>query len=144
MPGILFDSSVYITALRSGDEAVLSARTTHHARKPIPVWLSVVVLEELYAGARNAKAQKLILKFEKDFERGNRILVPAQSDWTSAGKILNKIGEKYGFERVGKSRLTNDTLIAMTIARNGLTLLTANTKDFERIAEFRPFDWKLI
>lgn len=47
-------------------------------------------------------------------------------------------------EQIGKGRLTNDTLIAMTAARNGLSLLTSNSKDFARIAEFRSFIWKLV
>src|SRR5256884_3132455 len=43
----LFDSSIYITALRTGDEAALSLR---RLAVDSPIWLSAVVLEELYAG----------------------------------------------------------------------------------------------
>lgn len=146
MDGILLDSSIYITALRSGDLSLLSQRSVKDRDRNgyVVLWLSVVVLEELYIGAGNAKERKILEKFESDFEAIGRLLVPLQSDWSSAGKVLNKIGEKYGFEQVGKSRLTNDALIAMTAARNGITLLTANAKDFARISEFRDFSWRLI
>jgi hypothetical protein len=32
----------------------------------------------------------------------------------------------------------------MSAARLSLTLLTANARDFARLAEFRPFRWKQI
>ncbi len=47
MQPVLFDSSIYITALRTGDEAALSLR---RLAVDSPIWLSAVVLEELYAG----------------------------------------------------------------------------------------------
>lgn len=106
----------------------------------IPVWLSAVVLEELYAGAAATKPRKTVEKLEQDFEKVERLLVPLQSDWTLAGKVLNKIGQKYGFENIGKAKLTNDNLIAMNAARNGMTLLTTNAKNFVKISEF----WSLI
>lgn len=44
---ILFDSSVYIAAFRlGGDHSLVSSRWTAEA----PLWLSSVVLEELYEG----------------------------------------------------------------------------------------------
>lgn len=146
MTGILFDTTVYINAFRSGDLTVFSLRTwpRPESRENLPVWLSAVVLEELYAGTSDEKARKVVESLENTFAKVNRLLVPMQSDWTATGKVLNKIGQKYGFEQVGKARLTNDTLIAMSVARNGLILLTSNNKDFERIAEFRSFGWKLI
>ena len=38
--------------------------------------------------------------------------------------------------------MTNDALISMTVARTGFTVLTKNPYDFEKIAEFRPFNWE--
>ncbi len=136
----VFDTSIYIRALRQGQSDILQKRQTENQ----PLWLSAVVLEELYVGASNKKAIKILAKFERDFTKINRLLVPNQTDWSIAGQVLNKIGEKYGFEKVGKARLTNDTLLAMSAARMGLTILTANKKDFELIAEFLVFKWEDI
>lgn len=144
MAGILFDSSVYIDSFRRGDPTLLSSRSIDSDKKQNLLWLSVVVLEELYAGMRDTKTRKFLSKLEKDFDRANRLLVPVKSDWTNAGHILNKIGEKHGFEQIGKGRLTNDTLIATTVARIGLMLLTTNAKDYIKISEFRELNWRLI
>jgi len=106
-----------------------------------PLWLSSVVLEELYAGASEA-AVRALERLEHDFEKAKRVLVPNLSDWTSAGKVLARLAAKYGYERIGRARLTNDALIAMSAARTGITVLTANSRDFARIAEFRAFSWR--
>lgn len=140
MPGLIFDTSVYVSAFRNGDLDIFSVRSTG----TVPLWLSSVVIEELYAGASDASAQKVLNKLEKEFDSLYRVLVPNQNDWISTGRLMNKIGEKYGFEKIGKARLTNDVLIAMSAARTGLSILTTNTKDFKRIAEFRKFDWTVI
>ncbi|MGH9760785.1 MAG: type II toxin-antitoxin system VapC family toxin, partial [Blastocatellia bacterium] len=76
--------------------------------------------------------------------KAGRLLVPIASDWPACGQVLCQIGRKYGHEQIGRARMTNDTLIAISAARNGLTIITANTADFKRIAEFRYFDWEEI
>jgi predicted nucleic acid-binding protein len=136
----VFDTSIYIRELRKGNADILLQTQSENS----PLWLSAVVLEELYVGASDNRALKTLRKFENNFEKVNRILIPNQLDWSIAGHILNKIGEKYGFDKVGKDRLTNDTLLAMSIARNGLKLFTANAKDFQLISEFRGFDWGVV
>jgi predicted nucleic acid-binding protein len=112
--------------------------------QPQPLWLSAVVLEELYVGALNAKLKKFLEKFEKNFENINRLLVPNKTDWTTCGQVLAMIGSKYGFDLVKRARMTNDCLIAMSSRRNGFKVFTHNADDFEIISEFRPFDWKEI
>lgn len=144
MPGILFDTSVYISALRSGDFSVLSARRAARRgeAQDHPLWLSVVVLEELLVGARDRRVKKLLSRLERDFERAGRLLVPQQSDWTASGQALALIGDKYGYEEVGRARMTNDALIAMSASRNGIVVQTMNDDDYRKIAEFRPFEWE--
>jgi predicted nucleic acid-binding protein len=135
---VLFDSSLYITALRAGGDAGLLVQ--RWARES-PLWLSSVVLEELYAGA-NPNDYRVLEKLEHDFERAGRILIPNLSDWTHAGKILGRLAQKYGYERIGQARLTNDALIASSAARTGITVLTTNRRDFARLAEFCALEWQ--
>ena len=135
---VLFDSSIYITALREGGTAALLLQ--RWARES-PLWLSSVVLEELYAGA-NPSDYRILEKLERDFERAKRVLIPSLSDLTNAGKVLARVGQKYGFEQIGRARLTNDALIATNAARNGITVLTTNQRDFARLAEFCPLHWQ--
>ena len=135
----LFDSSVYITALRHGDDAALALR---RFSADAPLWLSAVVLEELYAGAGNRDRQ-VVERLERDFDRAKRILVPNLSDWTQAGTVLARLAAKYHYEQIGQGRLTNDALIAMSAGRLGITVITANERDFSRLAEFRAFQWQV-
>ena len=135
---ILFDSSVYIAGLRQGGaSSVLLQRWARESS----LWLSSVVLEELYAGA-NPGDRRVVEKLERDFERANRVLVPSLGDWSFAGKILATIGQKYGYEKIGRARLTNDALIATSAARNGITVVSANARDFALLAEFCPVQWQ--
>ena len=84
MQPVLFDSSVYISALRRGDEAALAIR---RFAADAPLWLSAVVLEELYAGAAD-RNRRVVERLERDFDRAKRILVPNLSDWTQTGIVL--------------------------------------------------------
>jgi predicted nucleic acid-binding protein len=143
LPGILFDTSVYISALRRGDFSILSSRRAARRGEAEvrPLWLSVVVLEELLVGARERKMKKLLAHLEREFERAGRLLVPVQSDWTVSGQVLALIGEKYGYEKVGRARMTNDALIATSASRSGIVVQTINDVDYRMISEFRPFEW---
>ena len=135
---LLFDSSVYITALRAGSE---SAIVMQRWVKESPLWLSSIVLEELYAGA-SPTDRRALEKLERDFEKANRVLIPNLSDWTFAGKILATVAQKHGNEKIGRARLTNDALIATSAARNGISVITTNPRDFALLAEFCPLQWQ--
>jgi predicted nucleic acid-binding protein len=139
MQPVLFDTSLYITALRMGDAAALGLR---RIAVDAPVWLSSVVLEELYAGV-SAHNRHVIERLERDFHKARRILVPNLTDWTQTGKVLALLGAKYDYEQIGKGRLTNDALIAMSAGRLGITVITANARDFKKLAEFRLFQWRV-
>jgi predicted nucleic acid-binding protein len=136
---ILLDTSVYITALRAGDDVALQLR---RFTPGAPVWLSSVVLEELYAGVR-PRDSRIVERLERDFDKAGRILVPGLNDWTLTGKVLARLAAKYGFEQIGQARLTNDALLAMSAARRGFTIITANERDFGRLAQVHPFQWQV-
>jgi len=138
MQPALLDSSIYITALRRRDSAALELR---RFASEAPLWLSAVVLEELYAGATD-RDRHVVERLERDFDRASRILVPDLSDWTQAGWVLARLAAKYQYEQIGRGRLTNDALIAMSAARLGIRVITANERDFRRLAEFRSFQWQ--
>ena len=139
MQPVLFDSSIYILALRTGEDAALTLR---RLAADAPVWLSSVVLEELYAGV-STRARHVVERLERDFHRAKRILVPNLSDWTQTGKVLARVAAKYDYEQIGRGRLTHDALIAMSAGRLGITVLTANARDFKKLAEFRSFQWQV-
>src|ERR1700730_5826233 len=139
MQPVLFDSSIYILAPRTGEDAALTLR---RLAADAPVWLSSVVLEELYAGV-STRARHVVERLERDFHRAKRILVPNLSDWTLTGKVLARLAAKYDSEQIGRGRLNNDALIAMSAGRLGITVITANPRDFRKLAEFPSFQWQL-
>jgi predicted nucleic acid-binding protein len=140
MQPVLFDTSIYIAALRQGNDAALALR---RLTPDSPLWLSSVVLEELYAGAGD-RERRVVERLERDFDRVKRILVPNLNDWTEVGRVLARLAAKYDYEQIGQGRLTNDALIAMTAGRLGIGVLTGNERDYRRLAEFRAFRWKVI
>ena len=140
MQPALFDSSIYISALRKGQEAVLALR---RLTADAPIWLSAVVLEELYAGSVDRHPVALE-RLERDFDRAGRILVPNLGDWVQAGRVLARPAIKYDYEQIGRAQLTNDALIAMSAGRAGVRVITANQRDFAKLAEFRPFKWEVV
>ena len=139
MGGVVFDSSVYIDSIRTGNGSIFADRRIDIDGESKTVHLSSVVLQELNAGAVDNVMVKLLAKFENDFDKSKRLLVPNLNDWKTTGQVLLQIGKKYGFEQIKRSRMTNDCLIAMSARRCGLIVITTNTSDFQMIAEFRPF-----
>jgi len=139
MQPALLDASVYISALRRGDSAVLTLRRLAVDR---PLWLSAVVLEELYAGSA-ASSRPAVDRLERDFDGIKRILLPNLRDWSQAGKLLARLAARHGYEQIGKGRLTNDALIATSAARLGIEVITTNARDFSRLAEFHSFQWQV-
>ncbi len=140
MQHFLFDTSVYIAAIRKQDSSALSLR---NLGPESPVWLSAVVLEELYAGVSSREAH-VIRQFQRNFEKIRRVLVPNLTDWSEAGTVLSRLAEKYGYDHIGRARLTNDALIAINAGRLGMEVITANERDFRRLAEFRSFQYSMI
>ena len=113
MQPALFDTSIYISTLRQGTDAALAIR---RLVADAPLWLSSVVLEELYAGAGD-RERRVVERLERDFDRVKRILVHSLNDWTQAGKVLARLAAKYDYEKIGQGRLTNYALVAMSAGR---------------------------
>src|SRR5271169_309932 len=110
MQPALFDSSLYIAAMRRGDAPPFSPRGM---TAETPLWLSAVVLEELYAGA-TGQALEAVKELEREFKEEDKILVPNADDWCETGRVLARLAAKYDYEEIGRGRLTNDSLIAVS------------------------------
>jgi predicted nucleic acid-binding protein len=137
MRSALFDTSVYISVLRGGSATGSDLR---RLTGDATVWLSAVVIEELYAGATE-RDQSVVEELELEFARAGRILVPDLIDWSITGRVLRGWAGKYDYEPIGCGRLTNDALIAVSAGRTGITVLTAKPRDFGKLSEFYSFQW---
>ena len=138
MNSVLPDTSAWISWLRLGSPTGVRQAAGAGAA----VWLSAVSVQELCAGARG-KHQEAVQSIAGEFARAGRVLVPDLSDWKKTGLVLAQVAERFGYEQIGRNRLSNDALIAATAARHQLLLLTANPRDFARLAEFLPFEWRV-
>jgi predicted nucleic acid-binding protein len=104
---------------------------------------AAVALEELYAGARG-RHRNAVEILENSFARAERLLVPDLEDWKQAGIVLSDLGARFGYEQIGRKRLSNDALLAVVAVRRSLTLLTANGRDFGRLSQIMPLDWRVV
>ena len=109
---------------------------------PSGIYMSVVVLQELLAGAADDTATKDYRRTYLDFQKAGRLLVPTDEDWWLAGTVLNNLQRGRRDRKTKQTpkisveerlRISHDVLIARTARRAGVTVITDNTGDFEKI-----------
>lgn len=131
MPKVTYDSNIFIKY--------------KPAHLPAGFYLSVVVLQELLAGAKDSGEIKELEAAYRNYKKANRLLVPDIEDWWQVGLVLNALQRGRKSKKSGlilritieeKYRITNDVLIARTARRAGVAVVTDNVKDFERIKNF--------
>ena len=127
----LLDSNAVIVLLKG--HAGFSARLRRH--RPEDVAISAVVAHELYYGAYQGRrtAENLprveALRFEiLDFDR---------EDARQAGRI------RAALAAAGTPIGPYDVLIAGQAVARGLTLITHNTRELQRVENLRIEDWEL-
>ena len=107
--------------------------------------VSIVVIQELLAGARDRSEIREWEAVARKFDREGRLLVPTKDDWLLAGRVLHSLLHGLKSKRTGltpklqpseKQRIVRDVLIARSVRRvNGL-LVTDNLADFKQIKRF--------
>ncbi len=132
---LFLDTSIYIPFINGG----IAHPAVEVPQGPPLIYMSAVVMEELYAGAFESSSIKLLDKMYDTFSGINRLITPDASDWQKTGKIVALLGKKYGFESIFLSRITNDILIAASARKIGGAIVTNNLKDFQRIQEYIDF-----
>jgi predicted nucleic acid-binding protein len=119
------DTSVVLVALRQpGREAAL-LRSLHAGN----VWLSSVVVAELYAGTRSPGDSVLLNRITAGMERLGRLVTPDADDWMLAGRLLARRVRLFGDLRP-RDHLA-DVLILLSAARLGGMVVTLNLRHFE-------------
>jgi len=129
------DTSVYIPFINQG---VTHPVFSDESVRPV-LFMSAVVLSELYAGAHDIQSVKLLDKLYQTFHNVARLIAPDERDWQQTGHIIARLRKKYGFETKYLSRIQNDILIACSARKLGAFVVTRNEKDFRRIQEFTDF-----
>lgn len=93
------------------------------------VWLSSVVLAELYAGTRSPGDRLILDRIAVAMRRRDRLLTPDDEDWIRAGRLIARQIRLHGTLRP-RDHLA-DVLILISAARLGGVVVTANLKHFE-------------
>jgi len=132
------DSSLYIDALRTEE----GRRTLHAFQEAFAPFLhlSAVVAQELRAGVPSHTASKFEAAVFAPYERRDRVITPSYAAWKETGRVLAELVVPSQWRAVTCS-FVNDVLLAMSCREAGAILVTANTRDFARIASVRKFDF---
>lgn len=92
---------------------------------------SAVVLSELRRGARTPSARKWVERLHRSAAVR---WAPSTAEWWEAGRVVQQLGDRNGWEVAKRRGFQNDTLIALTARRHGATVVTHNREDFELLA----------
>jgi predicted nucleic acid-binding protein len=139
---ILLDTNVYLFAMKSDEGADLFER--RFLPLTFQTALSSIVVEELYAGALDARGIRLVERHVGALERAGRVVTPTFQDWKEAGKLVAQITRKEPGRKPKIQQMLNDILLAFSARRIGADLFTFNRDDFELIRRHRPFSLKTL
>jgi predicted nucleic acid-binding protein len=119
------DTSALLDAVRRPEQWPALRRSLASGR----VWLSSVVVTELYAGTRSPEEARLLDRIVAAMERVGRLLTPTAGDWTRAGRLMARRVRLHGDLRP-RDHLA-DVLIIVSAARLNGEVVTANLRHFE-------------
>jgi len=134
---VLFDTNVYVAALREGVRGAAFARIRESAPR---TFLASVVSAELRAGAVDQTGRSVVLELTDRFDRLGRIVTPEARSWSLAGDVLGDIRRREPGMRDKIARLWNDALIALSARQIGASVVTGNVGGFELLRRFVRFD----
>jgi predicted nucleic acid-binding protein len=120
------DTSVLISLIRSQTRWPAFLRRLSSG----DVWLSSVVMAELYAGTRSSDESRILDKIVASVDARGRLVTPTAQEWIIAGRLMGRAIRLYGAVRP-RDHLA-DILIVVSAARLKGTAVTANLRHFER------------
>ena len=116
-----------------------------------PGWLSIVVIQELMAGASGRSDLKYWENLSQHYVRKNRLLTPNEEAWRTAGRILNHMLSDASRSDKGRRRpklsndkkqsIIRDVLIAVSAKLQGVTVISDN-EDFPLLQDYYDFRWQ--
>ena len=124
------------------DTNLIISRKFDPSRPPETTYYSSIVLFELMTASNNLREFRSYQAAWKEAKKSNRLIVPTEADWSSASRISYLLAQERKQQASGKApKLTSkvkqeialDCLLAVTAAREGVTVLTLNKYDFNAI-----------
>lgn len=137
----VLDTNLFIAADRDAafGEEVAAFYETH-----LPyTYFHAVVAQELLQGAIDERRGAEIRRgYVRPFEARRRVITPAFSAWARSGEVVAALVRRKVVSAAGITRsFLNDVLLAVSCREAGVTLVTRNVEDFERIRRVERFDF---
>ncbi|MGQ0815373.1 MAG: type II toxin-antitoxin system VapC family toxin [Gemmatimonadota bacterium] len=142
MKKYVLDTNLYINAFRSV-VAAEALRQWYLTFAPV-TYLSSIVFHELLVGANTpAKTKDIRERIAGPLVRTGRLMTPSHAAWQAAGEAIARMAdrEKRPLRNIPKS-LVNDYLLAASCREAGMTLITDNVSDFERIRPYVKLEFR--
>ena len=135
---VVLDTSVYVAILR--DPRFARDFRPRYETGVSRTHVSSVVVQELLAGASDARGRRQAEALYRPFERVGRVVTPTHEVWKDAGGLWAIIARRAPAARSKlRASLLNDILIALSARSIGATAVTRNEDDFRLIQAFAPF-----
>ena len=137
---LVLDTNCFIAASKS--DAANASFDAFCAQAAPRLHLSSVVAAELRAGAIDPSELKQLGDVLRPYFRRGRIVTPSAAGWEALGTTLATLLREDGLQLKATPRsFVFDTLIAYSCRENGAILVSANTRDLNRIARIFTFDF---
>ena len=132
---IIIDTNVYIE--------IFNDDRHQNLRNPFEriVFLVHPVLHELWMGARGKREIKHLVKFQNEFAKLKRLLIPTSSTLLSVGRTCHRLRISGKLDPVHPKHY-NDISIASLARQIGATVITHNTRDFSTIQSVIDFEFE--
>ncbi|HJS46444.1 MAG TPA: type II toxin-antitoxin system VapC family toxin [Gemmatimonadales bacterium] len=141
MTRYVLDTNLYIAANR--DPQAAEALAAFYAANLPSTHLHATVAQELMLGTRDAVSRRRVRDaYLRPFELRGRVIVPSYQTWLRSGELVAMLVQRRVLSPGGFSRsFLNDAVIAASCREHGLTLLTANERDFARLRQVEHFNF---
>ncbi|MGQ0765090.1 MAG: type II toxin-antitoxin system VapC family toxin [Gemmatimonadota bacterium] len=141
VPKFVLDTNLYIAADR---DPVFAEELAAFYGSFLPyTFFHAVVAQELLLGAINEQSRAEVRRgYIRPFEARRRVITATFAAWARSGEVAASLIRAKVISRTGFTRsFLNDVLLATSCRELGVTLVTQNLEDFERIRRVERFDF---
>ncbi|MDZ4862257.1 MAG: type II toxin-antitoxin system VapC family toxin [Gemmatimonadota bacterium] len=141
MPKYVLDTNIYVAANR--DRKAAEALIGFYSANLPATYLHATVAQELMLGGVAAEGRRQVRDaYLRPFEARGRLVVPSCQAWVRSGELVSLLIQRRVISPGGFTRsFLSDALLAASCREEGLTLITANTRDFARLRLVERFEF---
>ena len=141
MKKYILDANIYIDANRSVEKS--AELETFYASFLPHTYFHAIVAQELLAGAVDQRRiAEIRSSYISPFESRGRLVTPSFAGWARSGEIVATLIARKTIQANALSRsFLHDVLLAVSCREAGMTLVTRNVSDFDRIRGVERFDF---